>query len=345
MKCELASAGLRSGSKTAASGRFGGSRREVRDYLPIRITCYTGGMSQQAHVPRQRARMPNNRTTPGFRISDARWAVLQLLFPVHVNTHRCGSGRPRVPERACADASFYVLRTGCQWQALDQTELCAHATAHDRFQTWVEAGVFLELWQAGVGRFADVRGIEWDWLAMDGVMTKAPLGGGKTGPKPTDRGKCGVKRSVLTEGQGGPIGLVVEGANRHDMKLVRHTLENVVVARSVPPPEQSRGMCWDKGYDYEEVREILRAFGVTAHIRSRGEEATATQQEGGRKARRWVVERAHAWLNRFRRLLIRWDKKPENYLALRHCACGLIALRAAGGALTMKRPFASEGAP
>jgi putative transposase len=84
-----------------------------------------------------------------------------------------------VSDRRCADAIFYVLRTGCQWQALDQTELCAHSTAHDRFQVWVEAGVFLQLWQAGVQTFDELRGIEWDWLAMDGALTKAPLGGGK----------------------------------------------------------------------------------------------------------------------------------------------------------------------
>jgi putative transposase len=136
-------------------------------------------MSRQDNQPRERERTPNNRTTSGFRISDDLWAVLQPLLPVHVNTHRFGGGRPRVPDRACADAIFFVLRTGCQWQALDQTELCPHSTAHDRFQTWVEAGVFLKLWQAGVERFDELCGIKWDWLAMDGAMTKAPLGGEK----------------------------------------------------------------------------------------------------------------------------------------------------------------------
>jgi len=76
-----------------------------------------------------------------------------------------------VSDRACADAIFYVLRTGCQWQALDQTELCAHSTAHDRFQEWVKAAVFLELWQAGVERFDELCGIDWDWLSMDGAMS------------------------------------------------------------------------------------------------------------------------------------------------------------------------------
>ena len=72
-----------------------------------------------------------------------------------------------------------MLRTGCQWQALDQTELCAHSTTHDRFQAWVEVGVFLQLWQAGVQQFDELCGIDWDWLAMDGALTKAPLGGEK----------------------------------------------------------------------------------------------------------------------------------------------------------------------
>jgi putative transposase len=79
-----------------------------------------------------------------------------------------------------------------------------------------------------------------------------------------------------------------------------------------------------------EVRDILREFGFRAHIRSRGEEAKDIAREAGKKARRWVVERSHSWLNRFRRLLVRWEKKPEHYLAFLHFACGRIAFRAAG---------------
>ena len=104
---------------------------------------------------------------------------------------------------------------------------------------------------------------------------KSPVGRGKDGANPTDRGKEGVKRSLLTEGHGVPIGLAVAGANRHDMKLVRETMESIVVERPEPTPEQPQGMCLDKGYDYGEVRDTLREFGFTAHIRSRGEEAKA----------------------------------------------------------------------
>jgi transposase len=133
----------------------------------------------------------------------------------------------------------------------------------------------------------------------------------------------------LTEGNGVPIGIAIEGANRHDMKLVTQTLENIVVERPTPTEAEPQGMCLDKGYDYDEVREILKAFGFTAHIRARGEEAKEIAQEAGKKARRWVVERTHSWMNRFRRILVRWEKKPENYLAFLHFACGLIAMRAA----------------
>jgi len=287
-------------------------------------------MKKQENTKRKRERTPNNRTTTGFRISVELWAVLQPLLPVHVNTHRFGGGRPRVPDRDCADAIFYVLRTGCQWQALDQTELCPHSTAHDRFQEWVRAGVFLKLWQAGLQQFDELRGIEWDWLSMDGAMTKAPLGGEKTGPNPTDRGKSGVKRSLLTEGHGVPIGLAIEGANRHDMKLVRPTIEGIVIDRPEPTEQEPQGMCLDKGYDYQEVRTILDEYGFTGHIRARGEEVKAIKTQVGFKARRWVVERAHSWMNRFRRLLVRWDKKPANYLAFLQFACALIAFRFAG---------------
>lgn len=154
--------------------------------------------------------------------------------------------------------------------------------------------------------------------------------GKKSGPNPTDRAKSGVKRSLLTEGHGVPLGLAVEGANRHDMKMVRETLESIVVERPKPTRKQKQNLCLDKGYDYEEVREILKEFGFTAHIRSRGEEAKEIQREAGKRARRWVVERTHSWLNRFRRILIRWDKKPEAYIAFLHFACALIAFRAAG---------------
>ena len=151
--------------------------------------------------------------------------------------------------------------------------------------------------------------------------------GKKTGPNPTDRGQGGVKRRLLTEARGIPVGLVLEGANRHDMKLTESTL------RSLPPPAEAarnahraaghdQHLCLDAGYDYDQVRQVVAAWGYTAHIRPRGEEVQA--KKAGQKARRWVVERTHSWLHRFRHLLTRWARKPENYLAMLHFACARI---------------------
>jgi putative transposase len=279
---------------------------------------------------RTRTRIPNNPTTTAFRVSDALWAVLEPLIPVHLNRHRFGGGRPRTPDRRCADAIFSVLRTGCQWEALTQTDLCAKSTAHDRFQEWVEAGVFEKLWFAGVEQVDELQGIDWSWVSMDGAMTKAPLGGAKTGRNPTDRGTSGVKRSLLTEGHGVPIGLAIDGATRHDSKLVRATIESIVAERPEPSEDQEQGMCLDKAYDAAVVRASLEEFGFTAHIKGRGEEAKELKEEAGKRARRWVVERTHSWMTRFRRILVRWDKKPETSIAFLHFACALIAFRAAG---------------
>ena len=138
--------------------------------------------AREAKIPqpkRTRSATPTNPTTGSFEVTDHLWAVLAPLLPRWVNTHPLGGGRPRVPDRKCANGIFYVLRTGCQWKALDQTGICSGSTAHLRFQQWVAAGVFLKLWQAGLDRYDELKGLDWSWLSMDGAMTKAPLGRGE----------------------------------------------------------------------------------------------------------------------------------------------------------------------
>jgi transposase len=235
-----------------------------------------------------------------------------------------------VDDRKALDAIFYRLRTGCQWKALDATGICSSSSAHRRFQEWTQAGVFEELWAQGLLDYEELKGLDWQWQAMDGAMTKAPLGQQQTGPNPTDRAKGGVKRSLLVEGHGLPIGLAVAGANRNDFKMGRATLDSIPIDRPQPTEEQPQHLCLDKGYDYDEVRELGKEFGYTLHIRPRNEEAQAIKRQVGYKARRWVVERTHSWMNRFRCLLIRWEKKGENYLGLLHLACAWITYRAAG---------------
>lgn len=127
-----------------------------------------------------------------------------------------------------------------------------------------------------------------------------------------------------------PIGLAVGGANVNDFKLARATLESIPVKRPRPSPRQPQHLCLDKGYDYDEVRDLACEFGFTAHIRSRAEEADLIRHSARFKARRWVAERTHSWMNRFRRILIRWEKKPENYVGLLHMTLAWIAFQASG---------------
>lgn len=112
---------------------------------------------------------------------------------------------------------MYVLRTGIQWNALP-CELRVSSTVHDRIQEWGKGGFFKAL-QAGLHKYDDVQGIQWEWQAVDGVMTKAPFVGAATGANPTDHSKRGTKCSLLTDGAGIPLALIVDGANRHNVKL------------------------------------------------------------------------------------------------------------------------------
>src|SRR5205807_9145949 len=165
-----------------------------------------------------------------------------------------------------------------------------------------------------------LRGIRWRWQAMDSATTKAPLGGEATGKSPVDRGKLGTKRHVLTDQRGAAIGLAVTGANRHDSQAVRATLESLPVRRPTSGMAGAQHLTADKGYDYPSVRRTLKRRGLAAHIPKR--DGRAAKQRGKRryKAKRWVVERTHGWTNRYRRLLVRWEKKEANYVALVHFA-------------------------
>jgi len=147
------------------------------------------------------------------------------------------------------------------------------------------------------------------------------------GPNPTDRAKPGVKRSLLVDGEGGPLSLTVAGANVHDTKLLESTLEAIVVAPPEPCEDEPQHLCLDKAYDNPTGDAAAVRFGHTPHIRRIGEEKL---DDDGRKrfpARRWVVERTLGWLNKYRGLLVRYEKKAANYVAQLQLACALIWFR------------------
>ena len=137
-----------------------------------------------------------------------------------------------------------------------------------------------------------------------------------------------MKRHVLTDARGVPLAVRITGANVHDKWLVAEVLDAVVVRRLFGP-RRPRHLCLDKGYDYADCEAAVRVRGIIPHIRRRGEQPLVGCIRG--KPRRWVVERTNSWHNRFRGLLIRWERIAENYLAMLQLACGLIAFQQAHG--------------
>ena len=134
--------------------------------------------------------MHGNRGVGKWRISDELWAFVEPLLPDLPKSDPLGRGRPRRSDRDAMDAIFFVLRTGCQWNALNATGICSSSTAHRRFQEWRAAGVFEKLWQSGLEVYEELQGLDWSWQSMDGAMTKAPLGGGKNRPQPHGSGQA-----------------------------------------------------------------------------------------------------------------------------------------------------------
>jgi putative transposase len=246
------------------------------------------------------------------------WLAAEPLLPEH---RKGGPGRKPACEPKMFFALFYVLRTGIQCKALPRC-LGAASTVHDRFQLWKQAGVFRLLWESGILQLHVEGRLDWAFQSADGCQTKAPLGGEATGANPTDRGKEGVKRHLLTEANGLPIGLCVTGAHVHDVKQVEEVLLSMPFLPPMPEVEHPQHFCADKGYDSKAVRSLIGRWGYEDCIQSRWEEKQQLKTPGYR-ARRWVCERTHSWMNRFRRLLVRWENKVANYEAMLHL-CALI---------------------
>jgi putative transposase len=273
---------------------------------------------------------PKDQISPEFLPPLELWEAAEKLLPPWLPSRK--GGAPRKPDQQIFYAIFYILRSGIQWKALPRC-LGAPSTVHDRFQEWrsPEIDLFKKLWIAGLIEYDERIGIDWKWQSIDSATTKAPLGQENTGPNPTDRGKIGTKRHLLTEGKGMPLSLIITGANPHDKTQVEAVLENIVIERPTPTEKDPQNLCGDKAYDAADVREcVVIKYGYTPHIKSRGEEIEAKKKIPGYRARRWVNERTHSWMNRYRRILIRWEKKTANYEAFLHLACACITFRAAG---------------
>ena len=208
-----------------------------------------------------------------WELSDSMWERIVPLLPKPKSRFRKRGpkrrhigGRPRADPRQLMSGILYILRTGCQWNALPKEKFgVSGKTAHRYYQRWVRAGVFKRMWQAGLQEYDQTKGIDWKWQAADGAMTKAPLGGEKTGKNPTDRGKTGTKRSLLVNEQGLPLGIVVSGANTPDGNLLETTIKTIPIERPLAD-EVEQHLCLDKGYCGEPCTTVAEEHGYTVHV-------------------------------------------------------------------------------
>jgi transposase len=157
-------------------------------------------------------------------------------------------------------------------------------------------------------------------------MTKAPLTQDAVGPNPTDREEKRSKRPLLVDGRGAPLSLVVTGANWPDVTQLEFVLDEIFIER---PEYLDQYLCADRGYDFPSARQAIIAKGNIPHVKRRWEEIQQKKNNPGWKARRWIVEVSHSWFNRFGKILVRFKKRDDTYLALLHMAAAIIAYRKA----------------
>jgi putative transposase len=261
-----------------------------------------------------------------WEVPDRLWKRIEPILledaPPPPKSH---GGRERIDWRAAFNGVIFRLRTGGQWNKLPK-HYGDDSSVHRGFPRWCRDGVFQKVWAVPVEEGDELGAVDGEWQAADGMLGKARSGGKKVGKNPTDRGKPGTKKSLLVEGDGGPLGAVIAGANVPDFKLLDETIRAVVGDRPDPEEgEQHLGL--DAGFDNASAREVVEGHGYVDPIRPAREGPRPKRRPGRRKARRWVVERTLAWLPKCRALLVRYDKHAENFLGLIQLACGLLWYR------------------
>jgi transposase len=256
-------------------------------------------------------------------ILEALWVQVAALLPTRQVHHPLGCHRPRIPDRIIFDKLVQVLVFGCGYRRIaDHT--CSATTLRRRRDEWITLGVAEQLRLAVLAAYDRLFGLELEHLAVDGCITKAPCGGQVAGRSPVDRGKQGLKRSIVTEAGGIPLGVVPAAANHRDDGLLAATLDTVKVVGVLPAQPLVH---LDAGYDYQTCRQVLAERGMVGEIATRG---VPTPIQAGR---RWVIERTHAWGNQYGKL--RWcteRRRPvvEFWLALVSAVivCGRLLRRA-----------------
>jgi transposase len=221
------------------------------------------------------------------------WQQFSALLPERKTSHPLGCHRPRIPDRIVFEKLVQALVFGCAYEKIADGS-CSATTLRDRRDEWIGLGVIERLREMALEAYDRTIGLELSELAVDCCITKAPCGGEKACRNPVDRGKRGLKRSVVVDGRGIPVGSVSAPANRHDSPLLAPTLD---AARTLGMAPEGATVHLDRGYDSGPTRLRLLEFGLLAEISRKGRPAPLNA------TKRWVVERTNSWQNAHKKLL------------------------------------------
>lgn len=258
-------------------------------------------------------------------VGDAVWQALEPLVPVPVDDHPLGCHRPRIPDRVCFQGILIRLVTGCAWvdvEALLDGQV-SDTTLRSRRDEWIAAGVFDALIAEALAAYDRIIELDLTEVSLDGSQHKAPCGGEGTGPNPTDRGRSGWKWSIVAGADGIPFGWALDGANRHDMRLLEPTLAAAAQRGLLADIET---LHLDRGYDNGVTRALCDRLGlddlVCARKRPRG--VTKQKKKPVPLGMRWPIERTNSWLSNFGQLRRNTDRRTHHRHAQLSLAVALL---------------------
>jgi transposase len=226
-------------------------------------------------------------------IIDPIWDQFSELLPEKKVEHPLGCHNPRIPDRVVFDKLVQVLVFGCAYERIAD-ESCSATTLRRRRDEWIASGVMGRLQQIVLDAYDWMIGLDLSDVAVDCCITKAPCGGEKAGKSPVDRGKGGIKRSMVVDAKGIPLGAIAAPANRHDSPLLEETLDTMGIVGELP---ERMSVHLDRGYDSKLTRERLKELGLGWEISGKGKPAPFWATN------RWVVERTSSWSNAHKKLL------------------------------------------
>jgi transposase len=252
-------------------------------------------------------------------LSDSEWERIREHFPEE-NIPEGRAGRKPIPARQVLEAVLWILNTGAQWHMLPQC-YPHYKTVHRRFQIWCRSEVLRQVLTDIANELRDRGALDQEECFIDAMFAMAKGGGAEVGA--TKRGK-GMKIMAIVDRHGLPLSVSTHAANHHEVRLVQLCFDFYMIEA------KPKNLIGDRAYDSDPLDEELRQDGIemiAPHRSNRSKPPTQNRRRLSRYTRRWLVERFFAWIQWQRRILVRWEYHPQNFLGFVQLACLVILFR------------------